>query len=151
MLLGTLAVLPVGVIGALVWIGLAPRVPAAVTADHHVSFVGSEPRGFITADITFLAIALAAGVLCGVLAAILGRHRGTAVAVAMAAGGVGASYLMSWLGTWLTGGPAHRWAQHAAPGTHSYFLHLQTQPFLFAWPFVAVLVVLIAVAVTDAR
>ncbi|MBX6370977.1 MAG: hypothetical protein IRZ02_01800 [Acidothermus sp.] len=150
-LLGTLALLPLGVFAALIWVALAPRATASVTASHQVSIVGSEPRAFVAADMTFLFIAVVAGVLCGGIAMLLGRHRGTAVAVAMAAGGVGASYLMSWLGMWISGGPAHRWAAEATAGTHHYFLQLQAQPFLMAWPLIAVLVVLVVSVVTEKR
>jgi len=150
-ILGTVAVVPLGVPAALLWVWLAPRA-LMIKAPDGVFPVVPETRAFVGADMTFLFIALGAGLLCAAVGAILARHRGVAVAVAMTIGGFGASWIAAWLGRWISGGPSGRWSHHASVGTHHSFIALQTQPFVVAWPLIAVLATfVVALCTLDTR
>ncbi len=150
-LLGTLAVVPLGALAALIWAAFSPRVAVVKNADGSVSLVDAYTKGFVGADVSYLIITVVAGLVCGVVAALIARHRGSAVAVSMAAGGFLAAWLMAWLGRWLTGGPASRWNDHASAGPHHYFIQLQARPFLMAWPVAALAVTFVVALVADSR
>jgi hypothetical protein len=149
--LGTVGVLLVGVVTTAVWVWVAPRVIAVKQPGGGVGFVASEPKGFAGADVAFLAITAAAGLLCAGVAALVARRRGLAVTVAMAGGGFLASWLTAWFGRLLTGGPAAHWVAHATVNAHQhYFIELQTRPFVMAWPVVALVVTFfVALATPD--
>jgi hypothetical protein len=149
-LLGTISVLLVGIAATFVWVWVSPRLIAAKDAKGGVSLAAPESKAFAGADVKFLFVTVAAGILCGVVAALVARHRGLAVSVAMASGGILASLMVAWGGRWLTGGPLGRWADHASVGSHHLFIQLQTRPFIMAWPVVALLITfLVALATPD--
>ena len=149
--LGTVAVLLVGVLATFVWVWLAPRVPVTRDAQGGVSIRGFYPKGFAGADVTYLFVTVAAGVVCAVVAAIVARHRGLAVSVAMGGGGLLSSLMVAWLGRWLTGGPIARWAAGASVGDHHLFIQLQTRPFIVAWPVVALAITFVVALATQDR
>jgi hypothetical protein len=149
-ILGTVGVLLVGVLATFVWVWVAPRVIAVKDAKGGVSLASGESKAFAGADVTYLFVTLGAGILCAVVAALVARHRGLAVSVAMGGGGIVASLMVAWLGRWLTGGPLHRWADHASVGSHQLFIQLQTRPFIVAWPMIA-LAITFAVALANAE
>ncbi len=149
-LLGTVAVLGLGVIAGLVWYLVAPRA-AAVRNAQTFGTIDPYTKAFVRDDLTFLAITLVAGVLCAVVAALIARQRGVAVAVAMAVGGFAAAYLAAWLGRFLTGGPALHWAHHTAVGNHRYFIALTDRQFLVGWPLIAVVVTLLITVIVAPR
>jgi hypothetical protein len=149
--LGTLAVSLVGVLAGFVWLWVAPRAAAVADGKGHSGIVDPSTKAFAGADVAFLGIGLAAGVLCAVVAAILARHRGLAVTVAMAVGGTAASFLATWLGRTISGGPVGHWQNHIGAGNHRYFLELGNEQFLLAWPIVALIVTFIVALVTPDR
>jgi hypothetical protein len=149
-LLGTIAVLIVGVVATFIWVWVAPRAVAVKDAQGGVSLVAPETKAFAGADATYFFITLGAGLLCGAVAAIVARHRGLAVTVALGGGGLLSSLIVAWLGRWLTGGPLTRWAHDASAGHHDLFIQLQTRPFIMAWP-IAALVITFFVALAAAN
>jgi len=82
--LGTIGVVLVGVLAGFVWLWLAPRAMAVSDGKGKSGLLDPETKAFAGADVTFLFIGVAAGLLCGIVAAILARRRGVAVSVAMA-------------------------------------------------------------------
>lgn len=150
-LLGTVAVLIVGVIATFVWIWVAPHATAIKDAQGGVSLAAPESKAFAGADVMFLFVTAGAGAVCALVAALVARHRGLAVSVAMAAGGILSSFMVAWLGRWITGGPIHRWADHVSVGSHQLFIQLQTRPFVVAWPVVALVITFVVALATQDR
>lgn len=149
-ILGTIGVLLVGVVATFVWVWLAPRATAVRAAGGDVTLAHPETKAFAGADVTFLFVTVAAGLLCGVLAAIVARHRGLAVTVALGGGGLLASLMVAWGGRFITGGPLGTWARHTSTGSHALFIQLQARPFIMAWPIAALIVTfLVALAAHD--
>lgn len=143
-LLGTLAVIPIGVIAGLLWLWLAARPHGVVSAANGKTVVfDSANKVFASADVTFLFIGVGAGLVCGIVASILARHRGVAVSIAMAVGGTLASLLAAFTGRALSGGPQNHWLARASVGPHRYFIELTTRQFLVAWPIAALVVVIV--------
>lgn len=149
-LLGTIAVLIVGVVATFIWVWVAPRAVAVKDAKGGVSLLAPETKAFAGADATYFFVTVGAGLLCGAVAAIVARHRGLAVTVALSGGGLLSSLMVAWLGRWLTGGPLLRWAHHASAGNHDLFIQLQTRPYIMAWP-IAALVITFFVALATAN
>lgn len=150
-ILGTIGVLLVGVIATFVWVWIAPRAMVVRDAHGGVSLVNPETKAFAGADVTYLFVTVAAGLLCALIAAVVARHRGLAVTIAMAGGGVLSSLMVGWCGRWLTGGPIDHWVAHTPVGTHQLFIQLQTRPFVVAWPFVALIVTFVVALATQDR
>jgi len=150
-LLGTIAVLIVGVVATFIWVGVAPRAVAAKDANGAVRLLAPETKAFAGADATYFIVTVVAGLLCGLIAAVVARHRGLAVTVALGGGGLLSSLMVAWLGRWLTGGPLSRWAQHASTGNHDLFIQLQTRPFIVAWPIAALVVTFFVALATSNR
>ncbi|MGH8890446.1 MAG: hypothetical protein ACRDV3_11935 [Acidothermaceae bacterium] len=150
-LLGTVAVLIVGVISTFVWIWLAPHAIAIKDAKGGVSLAAPETKAFASADVMYLFVTAGAGAVCALVAALVARHRGLAVSVAMAGGGILSSLMVAWLGRWITGGPVHRWADQVPVGSHHLFIELQTRPFIVAWPVVALIITFVVALATQDR
>ena len=151
-LLGTLAVIPLGVIAGFVWLWIAARPHGVVSAGNGKSVVfDSANKVFASADVTFLFIGVGAGLLCGIVASIIARHRGVAVSIAMAVGGTIASLLAAFIGRALSGGPQDYWLARASVGPHRYFIELTTRRFLVGWPIAALLVVFVVGLFTPDR
>ena len=151
-LLGTLAVIPVGVVAAFLWLWIAARPHGVVSASGGKSVqFDSANKVFASADVTFLFIGVGAGLLCGIVASILARHRGVAVSIAMALGGTLASLLAAFIGRALSGGPQDHWLARASVGPHRYFIELTTRRFLVGWPIAALLVVFVVGLFTPDR
>ena len=150
--LGTIAVIPVGVIAGFLWLWIAPRPHGVVSAGNGKSVqFDSANKVFASADVTFLFIGVGAGLLCGIVASILARRRGVAVSVAMAVGGTLASLLAAFIGRALSGGPQDYWLARASVGPHHYFIELTTRRFLVGWPLAALLVVFVVGLFTPDR
>jgi hypothetical protein len=150
-LLGTIAVLIVGVVATFIWVWVAPRAVAVKDAQGGVSLAQPETKAFAGADATYFFITLAAGLLCGAVAAVVARHRGLAVTVALGGGGLLSSLMVAWLGRWLTGGALTRWANDAPTGSHDLFIQLQTRPFIMAWPIAALVITFFVALATSNR
>jgi hypothetical protein len=151
-LLGTVAVVVVGVVAGFVWLWLAPRPHGVVPAGTEKSIqFDSANKVFASADVAFLFITVAAGLLCGLVATILARRRGVAVSVAMALGGTLASLLAAFIGRALSGGPQDYWLARASVGPHRYFIELTTRRFVVGWPIAALLVVFVVGLFTPDR
>jgi hypothetical protein len=150
-LLGTIAVLVVGVVATFVWVWVAPRATAIKDAKGGVSLTQPETKAFAGADATYFFVTLGAGLLCGLIAALVARHRGLAVTVALGGGGILSSLMVAWLGRWLTGGALTRWAGDASTGSHDFFIQLQTRPFVVAWPIAALVVTFFVALATSNR
>jgi len=151
-LLGTIAVVTIGVLAGLVWWWLAPRAHGTVSAGNGKSIqFDSANKVFASADVTFLFVGVGAGLLCGFVATILARRRGVAVSVAMAVGGTLASMLAAFIGRALSGGPQDHWLARASVGRHDYFIELTTRRFLVGWPIAALLVVFVVGLFTPDR
>lgn len=151
-ILGTVAVVIVGVIAGFVWLWIAPRPHGVVSASGGKSVTfDSANKVFASADVTFLFIGVGAGLLCGIVATILARRRGVAVSVAMALGGTLASLLAAFIGRALSGGPQDHWLARASVGPHRYFIELTTRRFLVGWPIAALLVVFVVGLFTPDR
>jgi hypothetical protein len=150
--LGTVAVVIVGVIAGLLWLWIAPRPRGVVSAGTGKSVqFDSANKVFASADVTFLFIGVGAGLLCGLVASILARRRGVAVSVAMALGGTLASLLAAFIGRALSGGPQNHWLARASVGRHHYFIELTTRRFIVGWPIAALLVVFVVGLFTPDR
>ena len=151
-LLGTLAVIPLGVVAGFLWLWIAARPHGVVSAagGKSVQF-DSANKVFASADVTFLFIGVGAGLLCGIVASIIARHRGVAVSIAMAVGGIVASLLAAFIGRALSGGPQDYWLARASVGPHRYFIELTTRRFLVGWPIAALLVVFVVGLFTPDR
>jgi hypothetical protein len=150
-ILGTVFVIPLGVVAGFVWLWLAPRAMVSADGKGGAGLLDPETKAFAGADVTFLFITVVAGLLCGIVAALLARHRGVAVSVALAAGGTIAALLAAWIGRTLTGGPAAHWAHHVSAGNHRFFIELTTRQYLVAWPLAAVLVTFVVALATPDR
>jgi hypothetical protein len=150
-MLGTVFVIPLGVVAGFVWWWLAPRAMVSADGKGGAELLDPGTKAFAGADVKFLFITTVAGLLCGAVAAILARHRGVAVSVALAAGGTIASLIAAWVGRALSGGPASHWAHHVSAGNHRFFLELTTRQYLVAWPMAAVLVTFVAALATADR
>jgi hypothetical protein len=149
--LGTVCVIPVGVLAGFVWLWLAPRAMAVADGKGKTGLLDPGTKAFAGADVTFLFTAIVAGVLCGAVAAIIARHRGVAVSAALAAGGTIAAVLAAWFGRTLSGGPANHWAHQVAAGNHRYFIELTTRQYLVAWPMAALAVTFVVALLTPDR
>ncbi|HEY3926371.1 MAG TPA: hypothetical protein VGL75_17550 [Acidothermaceae bacterium] len=151
-LLGTVAVVIVGVLAGFLWLWIAPRPHGVVSASGGKSIqFDSANKVFASADVTFLFIGVGAGLLCGLVATILARRRGVAVSIAMAVGGTLASLLAAFIGRALSGGPQDYWLARASVGPHRYFIELTTRRFLVGWPIAALLVVFVVALFTPDR
>jgi hypothetical protein len=142
-LLGTVAVVFVGLLATIVWVVTAPRAMAVKNAQGGVSLVSPLTKAFAGADVYYLLITIVAGVLCGLAGAAVARRRGLAVSVAVAGGGILAALLVAWVGRWFTGGPLLHWAHRVPPGTHRLYIELQTRQFIVGWPIAALAVTFI--------
>jgi len=150
--LGTVAVVIVGVLAGFLWSWIAPRPHGVVSASGGKSIqFDSANKVFASADVTFLFIGIGAGLLCGLVATILARRRGVAVSIAMAVGGTLASLLAAFIGRALSGGPQDYWLARASVGRHRYFIELTTRRFLVGWPIAALLVVFVVALFTPDR
>jgi hypothetical protein len=150
-ILGTICVIPLGVVAGFVWLWLAPRAMAVADGKGKTGLLDPGTKAFAGADVTFLLIGVAAGVLCAVAAATLARHRGLAVSVAMAVGGTAASVLAAWIGRTLSAGPANHWQNHVSAGNHRYFIELGNRQFLLGWPIAALVITFIVGLLTPDR
>jgi hypothetical protein len=150
-LLGTVGVALLGVLAGFVWLWLAPRALTTSDGKGHSSLIDPSTKAFAGADVTFLFVAVGAGLICGIVAAVLARHRGLAVSVAMGIGGSLASLIAAWIGRALSGGPNNYWLHHAAAGNHRFFIELATRPYLIAWPVTALIVTFVVAMVTPDR
>jgi hypothetical protein len=150
-ILGTICVIPLGVLAGFVWLWLAPRAMAVADGKGKTGLLDPGTKAFAGADVTFLFITIVAGLFCGVVAAIIARHRGMAVSVALAAGGITTAVLAAWIGRTMSGGPAKHWASHVAAGNHRYFLELATRQYLVAWPMAALAVTFVVALMTPDR
>ena len=150
-ILGTLCVIPLGVVAGFMWLWLAPRAMAVSDGKGKTGLLDPGTKAFAGADVTFLFITIGAGLLCGIVAAIIARHRGMAVSVALAAGGTVAALLAAWIGRTMSGGPAKHWASHVANGNHRYFLELATRQYVVAWPMAALAVTFVVALMTPDR
>ena len=150
-ILGTVFVIPLGVLAGFVWLWLAPRAMVSADGKGGAQLLNPETKAFAGADVTFLFITVVAGLLCGIVAALLARHRGVAVSVALAAGGTIAAVLAAWIGRAMSGGPAAHWAHHVSAGHHRFFIELTTRQYLVVWPLAAVLVTFVAALATPDR
>jgi hypothetical protein len=150
--LGTVAVVIVGVAAGFLWLWIAPRPSGVVSASGGKSIqFNSANKVFASADVTFLFIGIGAGLLCGLVATILARRRGVAVSIAMAVGGTLASLLAAFIGRALSGGPQDYWLARASVGSHHYFIELTTRRFIVGWPIAALLVVFVVALFTPDR
>ena len=150
--LGTVAVVIVGVLAGFLWLWIAPRPHGVVSASGGKSIqFDSANKVFAAADVTFLFIGIGAGLVCGLVATILARRRGVAVSIAMAVGGTIASVLAAFIGRALSGGPQDYWLARATVGPHHYFIELTTRRFLVGWPIAALLVVFVVALFTPDR
>jgi hypothetical protein len=150
--LGTVAVVLVGVVAGFLWLWIAQRPHGVVSAGNGKSVqFDSANKVFASADVTFLFIGVGAGLVCGLVATILARRRGVAVSIAMAVGGTLASLLAAFIGRALSGGPQDYWLARASVGPHRYFIELTTRRFLVGWPIAALLVVFVVGLFTPDR
>jgi len=130
------------------WAWLAPRADYRVTANG-VEPIGAAPSNelFMADDGVFVLVLAGLGLLAGVAAWLIRRHRGPVVLLGLAAGMLIAGVLTWQLGEWA--GPAPTKAQLADVGTTvTTALSLGATAALAVGPFVAVLVYLIATALT---
>ncbi|HTC68501.1 MAG TPA: hypothetical protein VK662_02945 [Acidothermaceae bacterium] len=150
-ILGTVFVIPLGVVAGFVWLWLAPRAMVSADGKGNANLLDPGTKAFAGADVKFLFITVVAGLLCGAVGAILARHRGVAVSVALAAGGTIAALIAAWIGRALSGGPAARWAHHVPAGNHRFFIELTTRQYLVGWPLAALVVTFVAALATPDR
>ena len=130
------------------WAWLAPRADYRVTANG-VEPIGAAPSSelFMADDGVFVLVLAGLGLLAGVAAWLIRRHRGPLVLVGLATGMLIAGVLTWQLGEWT--GPAPTKAQLADVGTTvTTALSLGATAALAVGPFVAVLVYLVATALT---
>jgi hypothetical protein len=94
-----------GLVGGLIWAGMAPRVVYQVyTLKPPTAYaVNPETNAFIAADGIYCFIALAGGVLTGLLCYRFVRHYGPLPMAGLVLGSVVAAFLAMWTGHWATG------------------------------------------------
>lgn len=129
-----------GAVAGLVWNVVAPRIHAEMT-DAGVVPTNAETSAFIGADMAFLVVVAAAGILAGVAGWLLARAHGVTVALAQAGGGLLAAYIASIVGHAAGAGGVDHWVRTAAAGSqHAWYLDLRATAIIFVWPFAAVFV-----------
>ena len=141
-----------GAVAGLVWEAVAPKLvlSRAIQGDE-VAF-----KAQVGADVAFVAVALAAGVLCAAVALILFRARGPGLVAGLALGGVAAAFVADRVG-YLVDRAATLTAIHAAGVAHPSPLGVSLLDFrlralgvVVAWPLAAVVVVAL-VEMIDSR
>ncbi len=98
-----------GLLGGVVWAGVAPRVVYQVyTLKPPTAYaVNPETNAFIAADGIYTFVALGGGALLGLAGYWLGvRRYGAAPMIGTVAGAIAAAFIAQWLGNVLTGGRA---------------------------------------------
>ena len=144
-----LLLLLAGPVGA-VWALVAPRERVAAGGPA-AGFTGAGGDLFVGADLAFLAVTAAVGLLCGAVAVRAVPAAGWPVAVALAAGGLAAAALAAEVGTVLGAAPLVYDGGQLRPGGGSPLpasaatvvdvsLRLRSPAFLVAWPVTALLV-----------
>ncbi|MFJ9691941.1 hypothetical protein [Kitasatospora sp. NPDC101183] len=143
--LAVLAGLVVGVVMAVLWAWLAPKVPLIVDGDR-ILYADPEGEQRAGADAVFVLIGLGAGILTALGAFLLTRRRGggISVAVGLAAGGLLGSIGAWRLGRWL--GPSNDLigeARRVGNGGHfDASIDLGALGALLVWPMTAMVVLL---------
>jgi hypothetical protein len=148
-LLTVLALAVAGLLAGGVWIWLAPR------ADYRVTATGVEPIGrapsaelFMADDGVFVVVLAGLGLVAGLAAWLRRRRRGALTLVALATGMLAAGVVAWQLGEWTGPGPTD--AELADVGrTVTTALSLGATAALAVGPFVAVLVYVVATALTS--
>ncbi|MEV0619968.1 hypothetical protein AB0I81_42085 [Nonomuraea sp. NPDC050404] len=122
----------------LLWSGLTPRAPYAVTEQGTV-LADPTTQALIAADGWFAVITGALGLLCGGAAWFTSRRWMLPVLLGLCAGGVLASFLTLWIGTTFTIGAVTVEAA-ATPGVKVVpgALTLTASGVLVSWPLMAV-------------
>jgi hypothetical protein len=131
------------------WVWLAPRADYRVTKDG-VQAIGAAPSNelFMSDDGVFVLILAGLGLLAGVAVWLNRRHRGPLVLLALATGMLVAGVLTWQVGEWA--GPAPTQAELGDVGARvTTALSLGATAALAVGPFVAVLVYLVATALTS--
>ena len=135
-----LGVAVVGVLFALLWVWLAPRVP--LFTDGKAVFL-KDPEGeeAFGSDGTFLVIGAAIGVVTGALVFFLRKAGGVGLVVGLGVGALAGSFLAWRLGVWM--GPESNLvvaAKEAGKGaTFDAPMKLQAKGALLAWPLAALI------------
>lgn len=140
----SLAGAPVG----LIWAALTPAPLAELSPDGPV-FVNPEAKTFFSAEVYFLVIGLVVGVCCGLLARRLRALPALAALPGLAAGGAVASLVAARVGERVHHGAFAAALAHSPVGTQvAAAVSVRADGVLLAWPFAAVLVygVLVALA-----
>ncbi|NRQ40473.1 hypothetical protein HII36_52950, partial [Nonomuraea sp. NN258] len=128
-----------GVIAGLMWSGVAPRAPYALT-DKGPVLADPTTQALISADGWYTVITGGLGLLCGAFAWFAARRRRLLpVLVGLFAGGLLAAFLTYWAGTTITIGAGMVEAA-AVPGMKVVpgALRLTASGVLVTWPLVAV-------------
>jgi hypothetical protein len=148
-LLTVLALAVAGLLAGGVWTWLAPR------ADYRVTATGVEPIGrapsaelFMADDGVFVCILAALGLVAGLAVWLRRRRRGALTLLALATGMLAAGVVAWQVGEWAGPGPTK--AELADVGrTVTTALSLNATAALAVGPFVAVLIYLVATALTS--
>jgi hypothetical protein len=123
---------PVG----LLWAAVAPRVDVVV-ADGGTTLAEPSPSGFIAADVLFLALVVAAGLLCGVAAWALAGQHGPGAVVGLAVGGLLAAEVARRSGQLVDAGQALAAAEAGQQGVVELSVRLRSAQALVGWPVAA--------------
>lgn len=94
-----------GLVGGLIWAGIAPRVvyQVATLKPPTAYAVNPETNAFIAADGIYCFIALAGGVLTGLVCYRFIHRHGPLPMAGLVIGSVAAAFLAMWTGNWATG------------------------------------------------
>jgi len=139
-----------GLLGGLIWHGVAPRPLLQQVGAGTAEVVNPETRAFMGADAWFCAISAVAGLLMGIIGYRTGIARRsfaarTAVTIGLILGAVAGGYAMLWLGQEIgLSAYQHQLAGAATGATYSASLTLGSKSALAFWPLLTSVVIVLA-------
>jgi hypothetical protein len=135
-----------GVVLGGVWSGIAPR-PTVRVSGGEARFVTADDRAFLGAEMTFLFLAVAAGVVTVAVGWFLARRRdvgGRPVLAAVVLGGLLGAVLAWRTGEWLSATTAAVTAASPEGTVGAGALDLRATAYLLGWPLAGAVTVLLA-------
>lgn len=126
----------------LLWAATAPRV-SIVAAGESVRVADPTARDFVTADVTFLVVAVLAGLVVGLALVTVGRRHGPGCVVGAAVGGLLAAEIARRTGVLVGRDEVEAFLSSGADGSFELPLRLRSVPVLAGWPVAALAVVMV--------
>jgi hypothetical protein len=140
-----------GVPAGFLWNAVAPHAQGEVVEDG-VDLVDPVTKAFIGADVVFMIIMAAIGLVAGVLAWRLGRRNGPAISIGLVLGGLAAAFIAWKVGWSSTHDAVLHWAHTAPVGARrDLFVDLGAKAGLVVMALAALLAQLTMVALFEER